>query len=1381
MPSRRIAPGQAVKGLFTSEKNHSLGAVLGIVLLLGIPLAGQAFTRVIAWGDNSTGQADVPAGLTNVVAVAGGLNHSLALKADGTVVAWGTNNYGQTSVPAGLANVTAIAAAGHRSLALKSDGTVITWGYVHQPPPPDLTNVTAIAGCGSYDLALRTDGSIVVFGYQSAPTTAAPSNAVAISACDAYSLAIVPGGQVVNWKPSPYGPPSQEGVPADLTNAIAVAAGSCRAMALRDDGTLTGWTAVSPPPGVIGALPRLTNVIAISSPGEIGLALRSDGTAVSWNWRGLDSPWGPAVSNIVAIAAGDRHALAVINSSPWPALVAQPRSQTVLVGADVVFEGLAVSDTPLQYQWLCDGRLLPAETNATLTLRDVQLSQQGRYAVRASNPYGYHLSPPAQLTVLAPRVELVQTNYIVWEHEAVVQIEVRRGNGTPGAFSVGFATTNGSAQAGIHYMATNGTLSFSAGEINKLVEIPLINNTLVDGDKTLRFSLRQPNRAVLGTAEATITVLDNDSTVAFSKATYGALERQGSVSVKIIRGGELTQSAGVGYLTTGGTATPGVDYTAIAGTLAFAPGQTNAEIEVPLLPDDIVEGSETIGLVLTNATGSAVLASPAQAVLTITEGADNTLVDLNEDIMQALLDQGGLIRLNVDGAIPLSRTLVVAKDAVLDGSGQQVTLSGMNAVRVLHVNPGISLTLSNVTIADGRSDRGAGLYNFGGAVTVSGCTFTNNQARGSDGAAGIPGESAAGGAVFNEGDLRITYSTFIANGSFSGRGADAPLKSVAGDAQGGAVYSLGRLWIAGSSFLNNQVVGGSGGNDIHDIHVSMGIGGPGGQAGGGAIYNEDQAEVISSTFIGNAASGGNGGGGSSDVLGSGGRGGDAEAGGIHNSGTLSLTNCSFSLNRVVGGSTGHAYTGPRGADARGGAIFNLGSMSVFSNCCFTMNEARAGYGSGYKGPTSGFALGGAIFNTGTVHIADAVIGSNRAGTGEAAGGGIYHAGGLLDLAASVLAGNECRSSTAGDGYHGGPGYDAFGGGIFNAANASVRQCLVISNSVLGGPAVYGLYSGNGGNAFGAGIASRGFLEVSTSSFQANSVTGAEGLTGVSYGGGPTAETGGAGSGGAAALLGGTASFLNTTISGCSARGGNGLPAVPSGTFSWGYGASGGAAFGGGVFITNAAVYMTNCTVTRNLAIPGLAGEGFPHQTAQDGKPGKSFGDGVFVQTNATMLVLNTIVALNAQQDMAGAYNGSGNLIGIDACLGVPFTNALGTISIPLMPDSPAIDAGVPVPGVDSDQRGVSRPYGSAPDIGAYEWNGTSFYQEFTLTSLGLDGNNWVLKGGGPTNQVFRLRASADLIHWTDVSTNSSDALGLFQLSETMNSAAGARFWQVVSP
>jgi sugar lactone lactonase YvrE len=68
----------------------------------------------------------------------------------------------------------------------------------------------------------------------------------------------------------------------------------------------------------------------------------------------------------------------------------------------------------------------------------------------------------------------------------------------------------------------------------------------------------------------------------------------------------------VSYATADGTATAGSDYTAVSGTLTFAPGQTLQTILVPCetANDGIAEGTETFSLVLSNAVGATITGGP---------------------------------------------------------------------------------------------------------------------------------------------------------------------------------------------------------------------------------------------------------------------------------------------------------------------------------------------------------------------------------------------------------------------------------------------------------------------------------------------------------------------------------------------------------------------------------------------------------------------------------------------------------------------------------------------------------------------------------------------------------------------------------------------------
>ena len=144
------------------SRSRSVTVAIGLVLFLLCGFAASA-QNVIAWGSNSAGQTNVPATATNVIAVAGGAAHSLALCDDGAVISWGA----LTSVDFAATNVIAIAAGAAHSLALRADGTVVAWGDNTQGQtnvPASATNIVAIAAGHNHNLALRADGSVVGWG-----------------------------------------------------------------------------------------------------------------------------------------------------------------------------------------------------------------------------------------------------------------------------------------------------------------------------------------------------------------------------------------------------------------------------------------------------------------------------------------------------------------------------------------------------------------------------------------------------------------------------------------------------------------------------------------------------------------------------------------------------------------------------------------------------------------------------------------------------------------------------------------------------------------------------------------------------------------------------------------------------------------------------------------------------------------------------------------------------------------------------------------------------------------------------------------------------------------------------------------------------------------
>jgi len=110
----------------------NVAGLSNVTAIVAGPTYGLALKNdgtVAGWGDES-GATPVPVGLTNVIALATSgssvpdNSFALALKNDGTLVAWGTINFHPVTVPAGLSNVVAIAAGPGYCLVVTTNSAV---------------------------------------------------------------------------------------------------------------------------------------------------------------------------------------------------------------------------------------------------------------------------------------------------------------------------------------------------------------------------------------------------------------------------------------------------------------------------------------------------------------------------------------------------------------------------------------------------------------------------------------------------------------------------------------------------------------------------------------------------------------------------------------------------------------------------------------------------------------------------------------------------------------------------------------------------------------------------------------------------------------------------------------------------------------------------------------------------------------------------------------------------------------------------------------------------------------------------------------------------------------------------------------------------------
>src|ERR1017187_2627413 len=439
--------------------------------------------------------------------------------------------------------------------------------------------------------------------------------------------------------------------------------------------------------------------------------------------------------------------------------------------------------------------------------------------------------------------------------------------------------------------------------------------------------------------------------------------------------------------------------------------------------------------------------------------AGGTVTSCTEASLRAAMAGGGTVTFACDGTITLGNTLSNSLNTVLDGSGHQITISGGGTVQVFYVNNNTSLTLSNLTIANGYSvgafattsfgpddpnlvGRGGGILNQGNLLLAN-CVFINNQAIGGYVFMGYGG-SGQGGAIFNMGTNVIDNCVFGKNSASGGNGGSPNYGFSAGGggyAEGGVIYNEGSLTITRSSFTNNSAYGRDGAAAQGQPNSVGGItGGSGGAANGGAIYNSGSLLLQSSAVAVNTTSGGGGGtggpgpntvisDGSNGYGGTGGSGGSG-SGAIFNAGIANLVNVTVALNGTAGGGGGQGGTGganlvqhpdwPGGSGGTGGAggrgsggIQDTSGFLRMTNCTVVSNAGVGGSGgsggSGGVGTAPDYPLGptGSVGTSGTAVGGVKTIGCVLANTLLASNNPANWSGTITDAGHNLSADASC--------------------------------------------------------------------------------------------------------------------------------------------------------------------------------------------------------------------------------------------------------------------------------------------------------------------------------------------------------------------------------------
>lgn len=223
-------------------------------------------------------------------------------------------------------------------------------------------------------------------------------------------------------------------------------------------------------------------------------------------------------------------------------------------------------------------------------------------------------APPNGPTNLTGRAVYVANG--IMSHPARVDVSETAGfatvhlHTTQAPTSVNYQTVDDTAKAGRNFTAVSSGVTFAAGEFDKDILIPILDNTSYDGDVTFGLLLTAPTNGILYEGDTTrsvayvpITVHDDDvPTIDFNGIFPRTVsESAGDAAIEVRRTGDPQKAVSVPYT---------IDSVS-AGTINFAAGETSRTIAVPVPNDNVWQTPRTRTITLTTPTGGVLAGNAA--------------------------------------------------------------------------------------------------------------------------------------------------------------------------------------------------------------------------------------------------------------------------------------------------------------------------------------------------------------------------------------------------------------------------------------------------------------------------------------------------------------------------------------------------------------------------------------------------------------------------------------------------------------------------------------------------------------------------------------------------------------------------------------------------